>query len=197
VHWTCPVCQAANGSQAAQWSTSWLASDTSAGNRREGAPDMFGAPADRRQSKPSKWRSNDSLAPWGYKRGPYAPLPVHQAFLEHTTTRILHDHTSKVFGRYLSVFSESLLYRFVVALSSLHFCVGCYDSALVCVLTPSLTLCLIVIICVRPWKTLNLWRFLTNRFDIRKTYVTLKFDIWITWEGLSATLDQKRSHNVK
>jgi hypothetical protein len=29
--------------------------------------------------------------------------------------------------------------------------------------------------------------------DIRKTTVALKFDLWITWEGLSATLDQRRS----
>jgi hypothetical protein len=58
---------------------------------------------------------------------------------------------------------------------------------------PSLTLSLIVIICVRPWETPNLWRFLTNMFDVRKTYVALKFDLWITWEGLSAILDQRRS----
>jgi hypothetical protein len=29
--------------------------------------------------------------------------------------------------------------------------------------------------------------------DIRKPYVALNFDLWITWEGLSATLDQRRS----
>jgi hypothetical protein len=29
-----------------------------------------GAPADRRQPRPSKWRSNGSSVPWGYKRTP-------------------------------------------------------------------------------------------------------------------------------
>jgi hypothetical protein len=42
-----------------------------------------GAPADRMQSEPSKWRSNDSLAFWGYKRVPWTSLLVQQAFLEH------------------------------------------------------------------------------------------------------------------
>jgi hypothetical protein len=92
------------------------------------------APADIRQSAPYKWRRNGSLAPWGYKRGPWTPLPAHQAFLEHITTLKLHDHTFEVFERDLSTFSESLLYRFVVALSSLHLCVCCCDCALVCIL---------------------------------------------------------------
>jgi hypothetical protein len=99
-----------------------------------------------------KWRSNDSLAFWGYKRVPWAPLPVQQAFLEHAATTRLHDHIFEVFERDLSVFSESLLCRFVVALSSLYLCV-CVLLRLcsyVCVLTPSLTLGLIVIICLRP-----------------------------------------------
>jgi hypothetical protein len=60
---------------------------------------------------------------------------------------------------------------------------------LLCACSHPLTLSLIVIICVRLWETLNLWRFLTNGFDIRKNIETLKFDIWITWEGLSATFD--------
>jgi hypothetical protein len=154
---------------------------------------MSGAHVDRRQSEPFQWRSNDSLAPWGYKRIPWALLPTHQAFLEHTTTLRLCDHAFEVFERDLSAFSVSLLCHFVVALSSLQLCLWCCDCALVCVLTPSLTLSLIVIIYVKPWETPNLWRFLTNGFDIRNTYVALKFDLWITWEGLSATLDQRRS----
>jgi hypothetical protein len=36
--------------------------------------------SNRRQSRVSKRTSNGSLAPWGYKRGPWVPLPVHQAF---------------------------------------------------------------------------------------------------------------------
>jgi hypothetical protein len=31
---------------------------------------LSGAPSDRRQLEPSKWRSNGSFGPWGYKRGP-------------------------------------------------------------------------------------------------------------------------------
>jgi hypothetical protein len=62
------------------------------------------------------------------------PLPVHQAFLEHTTTLRLRDYAFEVFERDLTVFSMSLLCRFIVALSTLHLCVCCCDCALVCVL---------------------------------------------------------------
>jgi hypothetical protein len=44
------------------------------------------------------------LAPWGYRRGPLAPLPEYQAFLDHTTTPKLRDHTFEVFERDLSAF---------------------------------------------------------------------------------------------
>jgi hypothetical protein len=83
-----------------------------------------------------------------------------------------------------SLYCYALFFVFVCVLLQL--------CSYVCILTPSLTLSLIVIICVRPWETPNLWRFLTNGFDIRKTYVAPKFDLWITW-GLSATLEQRRS----
>jgi hypothetical protein len=42
-------------------------------------------------------------------------------------------------------------------------------------------------------ETLICWDFSQQDIDIRKTSVALKFDIWITWEGLSATLNQRRS----
>jgi hypothetical protein len=64
----------------------------------------------------------------------------------------------------------------LLLLSSLYLCV-CVLLRLfsyVCVLTHSLTLGLIVIICLRPWETPNLLRFLTNGFDIRRIYVALK-----------------------
>jgi hypothetical protein len=74
------------------------------------------------------------LVSWGYKRGPYAPLLGHQAFLEHTTTPRLSDHALEVFERDLSAFFVSLFCHFVIALSSLHLYVCCCNCALVCVL---------------------------------------------------------------
>jgi hypothetical protein len=55
---------------------------------------------------------------------------VHQAFLQYTAMLRLCDHAFEVFEGDLSAFYESLLYRFVVALSSLHLCVCCCDCAL-------------------------------------------------------------------
>ena len=43
-------------------------------------------------------------------------------------------------------------------------------------------------------RDFNLWRFLTKgKLEIRKKTVALKFDLWITCEGLSATLDRRSS----
>jgi hypothetical protein len=61
------------------------------------------------------------------------PRRIEQNTKHTLSTLQLHDHASEVCLRYLSVFSESLLYRFVVALSSLHLCVLLLHCALVCV----------------------------------------------------------------
>jgi hypothetical protein len=87
------------------------------------------------------------LVPLGLeKKPPRCHGAVHQAFLEHTTTPRLRDHVFEVSERDLSAFSMSLLYPFVVAVSSLHLCVCCCDCALVWYSTPSLTMIWIVTI---------------------------------------------------
>jgi hypothetical protein len=102
------------------------------------------------------------------------------------------NHAVLVFERDLSAFLS--YHCFLHALSFLFVCVLLLRlCSCLHVLTPSLTLSLIVIIFVRQCETPNLLRFLTNVFDIRKNIVVLKFDLLITWEGLSATLDQRRS----
>jgi hypothetical protein len=51
----------------------------------------------------------------------------------------------------------------------------------------------LISICVRV-RDSNLWRFLTKgKLETRKKTMSLKFDLWITCEGLIATLDRRRS----
>jgi hypothetical protein len=85
-----------------------------------------------------------------------------------------------VFERDLSAFSESLLCRFVVALSSLH-CVCCCCIVLLCVYsTPSTTSILIVFSCVRRDR-FQLVEIPHNRDIVRyKEESVLRFDLWIT-----------------
>jgi hypothetical protein len=87
--------------------------------------------------------------------------------------------------------SKLLLCRFVVALLSLPLSV--LRCVLVCVLSPSLTQILIVLILCKAWETPTCEDSSQTGWDIRKNTVALKFELWITWEGLSATLDQRRS----
>jgi hypothetical protein len=64
-------------------------------------------------------------------------------------------------------------------LSSLHFvCVDVF--VLLCVCSHSLSYSKFDCDHLCKVETPNLWRFLVNEFDIRKTYVALKFDLWIT-----------------
>jgi hypothetical protein len=64
---------------------------------------------------------------------------------------------------------------------------------LVCVSILSPTLVVLVINLVRV-RDSNLWRFLTKGIlEKRKKIVVLKVDLWITWEGLSAIPDRRRS----
>jgi hypothetical protein len=72
-------------------------------------------------------------------------------------------------------------------------CVVAATLVLVCVSIPSLTLVVLVINLVRV-RDSNLWIFLMKgTLDKRKKIVVLKFDRWITREGLSAILDRRRS----
>jgi hypothetical protein len=69
----------------------------------------------------------------------------------------------------------------------------CYNCAFVCISTFRITPDLIVINYVRR-ERLQFVEIPHNwDIDIRKTIVALKFDLWITWEGLSETLDRWRS----
>jgi hypothetical protein len=78
--------------------------------------------------------------------------------------------------------------------SILCLCVWCCcNCALVWISTPFLTPDLIVINCVRHDRLQFLEIPHNWDIDIRKTTMVLKFDLWITWEGLSATLDRRRS----
>jgi hypothetical protein len=87
--------------------------------------------------------------------------------------------------------AATLSFLFLCSLFGLCACCCC-DCALACVLY-SLTLFFIEITCVRRERLQcveipHKWVWV-----IRKTYVALKFDLWITWDGLSATFDQRRS----
>jgi hypothetical protein len=127
---------------------SWL--QRSASPEKEGDRVLFtdrwctglsGAPTDRRQLLPSKWSSNGSYLPWGYKRDPKAHGTVHQAPLEHPKTLKLRKHAF-----------DSLCLRFE-HLSEMWTCCtmlcACFSTcvrvvavtlALACVSIPSLTL---------------------------------------------------------
>jgi hypothetical protein len=99
---------------------------------------------------------------------------------------------SMIWERFERIF-ELLLRCFVVALLSLILCVLLLCYVLMCVLAPSLTLILIVIILCKAWEASTCGDFSQTCRDIRKNIVALKFDIWVTWDGLSATFDQRRS----
>jgi hypothetical protein len=67
----------------------------------------------------------------------------------------------------------------------------CYDCVLVCVSTSILRfdckqLC-------KAWETPICGDSSQRDFVYKEDIMALKFDLWITWEGLSATLDQRRS----
>jgi hypothetical protein len=71
-------------------------------------------------------------------------------------------------------------YSIVLLLRSLHICVCCCVVLLCAYSIPSLALVLIVINCIRR-ERLQFVEIPQNwDIDIRKTTVTLKFDLWIT-----------------
>jgi hypothetical protein len=124
------------------------------------------------------------------------PFPGTQASQLHTTTPRLRNHVVQWFVRDLSSFLSCYSTVFVVALLSLLLCVLLLHCVLVCVLTPSLTQILIMIILCKVWETPTCGDSSQTGWDIRKNTVALKFDLWVTWEGLSATLDQSRSSQL-
>jgi hypothetical protein len=146
----------------------------------------------RRQLGPSKWRSNGSLVPWGYKRIPYAHGAVTQAPFEHTTTPNLCNHAFDLLERDLGVF------------------LSCNSVVLFCALSLFTCVRVVALLCsgvrfyfhpysgfdckhlCKAWETPIYGDSSQRDFGIRKIFVALKFDLWIIWEGLSATLDQRR-----
>jgi hypothetical protein len=95
----------------------------------------------------------------------------------------------EILAHFMSRYSVALL-----LCSLLCICVCCCCVVLLCVYcTLCLTLVLIVITCVRHERLQHVEIPHKRDWVIRKTYVALKFDIWITWEGLSETLEQRNS----
>jgi hypothetical protein len=138
----CPVCHLAEGADQLATVDSACYGSKSCTVGCPVCTGQSGAPVDRRQPGPSKWRSNGSFGPWGYKRGPYAPLPGTQAYFEHTTTPRLRDHAVELLERDLSAFLSCNSVVFIRALFFLRLCAWCCCvCALVCVATPSLLLC--------------------------------------------------------
>jgi hypothetical protein len=111
----------------------------------------------------------------------------------HYHSKTSRTHLRSVCEWFKRVYELSLC-RFVLVLSSLLVCVLLLQlCSCARVVTPSLTSVLIVIICVRSERLQLVENPHKRDQDIRKTYVALKFDLWITWEGLSATLYQRLS----
>jgi hypothetical protein len=77
--------------------------------------------------------------------------------------------------------------------SLFYLCVLLLRCALACVSTPVFTLVFYSNHLCKVWETPICGDSLQRDIDIRKTDVVLKFDLWITWEELSASLDQRRS----
>jgi hypothetical protein len=117
---------------------------------------------------------------------------THQALLEHTTTPRLHDHVVwSVWEIWECFWTETLSYLFLRSFLRLCACYCC-DCALVCVLYSLLTLSLIVIFLCKVARDSKLAEN-TNKRVWYKEDICGKFDFLITWEGLSTTLDQRRS----
>jgi hypothetical protein len=102
---------------------------------------------------------------------------------ERTTTPKLHNDAFDLLERYLSTFLSCDFVVLIRALSSLLMCVvllQLWSCVVVCVSTSHLTLNLIVINCVRRERLQFVEVPHSWDIDIRKTNVSLKFDLWIT-----------------
>jgi hypothetical protein len=132
------------------------------------------------------------ISPLGYKRTPRRMelLPKHTLSTPQLRTSVTHcwfvrkgfEHVLKLWLYHFDLCALSFVcVRVVAALCSCVFLYSPPYSGFDCN-----HLC-------KVWETPIRGDSSQQSIDIRKTIVTLKFDLWITWEGLSATLDQRRS----
>jgi hypothetical protein len=137
-------------------------------------------------------KATSPLALEAIKR-PLSAFTSHQTFLEHTTTPRLYDHAIwSVWEIWARFRATTLLFLFLsLSLTCVH--VVAAIVLLRVYSTSSLTPFFINIICVRRERLQHMEIPHKRDWVIRKTYVTLKFDLWITWERLSVTLDQRMS----
>jgi hypothetical protein len=106
------------------------------------------APVNRRQLVPSKWRSNDSLVPWGYKRTPRRMELLHRYTL---SILQLWDSATTLLFHYIEIWARSW------GVTPLFWCLRSFLDLYVLLLRLNsfvclyslLTLVLIKIICVR------------------------------------------------
>jgi hypothetical protein len=152
-----------------------------------------GAPTDKRQPEPSKWRSNDSFGLWGYKRTPMR-MELLTKHTKSTPELCFNTTTLSTHSRKNWAFSWEKLCRFdscVLFFACVH---GVAALILLCVFLFFLTLVLWLKdhLC-KAWETPTCGDSSQRGIGIMKKTVVLKFDLWITWEGLSATLDWRRS----
>jgi hypothetical protein len=111
----------------------------------------------------------------------------------HYNSETLWPRCFEVFERFKRISELQLCRSCSCALSLACVCVVAAIVLLCVYSTPSLTLFFIEITCVRRERLQRVEIPHKWVWVIRKTYVALKFDLWITWDGLSATFDQRRS----
>jgi hypothetical protein len=130
---------------------------------------------------------------WDTKGSPRRLAVAPQVHFENTTTPNLCDHTVDLLKRDFEHVLELWLHRF--DLCALSFAclrvVAVLRSCVWLYLSPYSGfnynhLC-------KAWEAPIFGDSSQQDIDIWKTSVALKFDLWITWDGLSATLDQRRS----
>jgi hypothetical protein len=121
------------------------------------------------------------------------PPPPQKANFEHTTTSNLYNHTVDLLERDFERVLELWLCHFdLCALSFACVRVVAVLCSCVCLYSPPYSSFDYNHLC-KAWKTPICGDSSQQDIDIRNTIVSLKFDLWITWVGLSATLDQRRS----
>jgi hypothetical protein len=131
------------------------------------------------------------LGPLGYKRTPRRHGAVSKHPLSTLQLRTSATHCWFVrerFERFLSCNS----YHF----DSCALCVCVHDVVALCSCVCFYSLLYSDFDCnhlCKAWETPICGDSSQHDIDIRKTTVALKFDLWITWERLSATLGQRRS----
>jgi hypothetical protein len=101
---------------------------------------LSGAPAESRILAVLQGRSQRLIAPWGYKRDPYAPSTSTQAPQQYTNTSKLRNLTFQWLEIDSSASSVLFLCDLVLVLLSLHFLHVLLRFSLVCALSPSLSL---------------------------------------------------------